>query len=166
MSEDDGDFSMSTLSLHSSGSQSTEDWDRSLSLDGSPAASPRTTTPRNSVIFPAADDGPTPGRSAPQQSGEPGKRSLSELMRLHAEKGTDSNLSAEEAARVAEVLRDWINASSSPYEDEDDFFARGSQDDLSIPSKSAHPPEGRARGKSDSSSSHSRPPSAAGAAKS
>ncbi|KAJ6617564.1 hypothetical protein B0H10DRAFT_1627289, partial [Mycena sp. CBHHK59/15] len=142
MSSDEVDFSMSQLSLSSNGSQS-EDWDRSLSLDGSEPPSPHSksrplasTTPRNSVVFPGDDA--TPGRSAPA-NGEKGKRSLSELLRLHAEKGTDCRFSAEEAARVADVLRDWINAGSSPYEDEDDFFARGSQDDLSIPSKLSPP---------------------------
>ncbi|KAJ7139050.1 hypothetical protein C8R44DRAFT_584509, partial [Mycena epipterygia] len=155
-SSDDTDFSMSKLSLHSNGSQS-EDWDRSLSLDGSQPPSPgsttrplASTTPRNSVVFPA-DDEATPGRSA--QTGEKGKRSLSELLRLHAEKGTDCKFSAEEASQVADVLRDWINAGSSPYEDEDDFFARGSQDDLSIPSKSLPPPEGRPRGQSAAATS-------------
>ncbi|KAJ7148653.1 hypothetical protein C8R43DRAFT_1128884 [Mycena crocata] len=166
---DGDDFSISKLSLHSNGSQS-EDWDRSMSLDGSQPPSPgggkpralSTTTPRNSVVFPAEDEA-TPGRGGHANgrggANGTGKRSLSELMRLHAEKGTDSTFSAEEAARVADVLRDWINAGSSPYEDEDDFFARpGSQDDQSIPSKPVAPLEGRPRGQSDSS----RPPSAAG----
>jgi len=180
LSDSDADFSMSTLSLHSNGSQS-EDWDRSMSVDGSQPPSPGTktrplasTTPRNSVAFPAEDEA-TPGRGSGRggsgggaRGGETGKRSLSELLRLHAEKGTDCTFSAEEAAQVADVLRDWINAGSSPYEDEDDFFARGSQDDLSIASKlSAPPPEGRPRGHSDSSNNpSSRPPSAAGSVKS
>ncbi|KAJ7489578.1 hypothetical protein FB451DRAFT_1081269 [Mycena latifolia] len=172
MSSDEAEFSMSQLSLHSSGSQS-EDWDRSLSMDGSQPPSPggssrplATTTPRNSVIFPGGEDDATPGRGAKPGAGEKGKRSLSELLRLHAEKGTDCKFSAEEASQVADVLRDWINAGSSPYEDEDDFFARGSQDDLSIPSKlSAAPPEGRPRGHSESIS-NSRPSSAAGSVKS
>lgn len=104
---------MSKLSLHSNGSQS-EDWDRSLSMDGSQPPSPgsktrplASTTPRNSVVFPA-DEEATPGRSA--QTGEKGKRSLSELLRLHAEKGTDCKFSAEEASQVADVLRDWVSA--------------------------------------------------------
>jgi hypothetical protein len=118
MSEsDDASFSMSQLSLDSSGSQS-EDWDRSLSMDGSQPPSPgtkarplATTTPRNSIIFPVEDEA-TPGRSGnlqTRQPGEQGKRSLSELLRLHAEKGTDCKFSAEEAARVADVLRDWVS---------------------------------------------------------
>ncbi|KAJ6475747.1 hypothetical protein C8R47DRAFT_667243 [Mycena vitilis] len=155
---DDLSRSVSTLSLHSE--SSAEDWDRSLSMDGDADASAPRTTPRNSVVFPAgAGDDATPGAKANGKSG--GKRSLSELLRLHAEKGTDCTFSAEEAARVADVLRDWINAGSSPYEDEDDFFARGSQDDLALPSK-AKTTEGRARGQSE----NSRPPSAAGSVKS
>ncbi|KAJ7202863.1 hypothetical protein GGX14DRAFT_699113 [Mycena pura] len=170
-SSDLSDFSLSTLSLHSNGSQS-EDWDRSLSMDGSTPPSPSsqsrplaTTTPRNSVVFPANGAGAeeTPGRKSSGANLAPGKRSLSELLRLHAEKGTDCTFSPEEAARVADVLRDWINAGSSPYEGEDDFFFQGrtSQDDIAITSKPA-PQEGRPRGQSDSSSNHSRPPSVTG----
>ncbi|KAF7377759.1 hypothetical protein MSAN_00198900 [Mycena sanguinolenta] len=153
--------SISKLSLHSE--SSAEDWDRSLSMDSEDGDSgaPRT-TPRNSVMFPAgAGDEATPGAKA---NGK-GKRSLSELLRLHAEKGTDVTFSAEEAARVADVLRDWINAGSSPYEDDDDFFTRGSQDDLALPGKTKVQ-EGRARGRSDVSAGNSRPPSAAGSIKS
>jgi hypothetical protein len=98
--------SMSTLSLHSE--SSAEDWDRSLSMDGDdpdPSAVAPRTTPRNSVVFPAgAADDATPG--AKSKAG--GKRSLSELLRLHAEKGTDVTFSPEEATRVADVLRDWV----------------------------------------------------------
>ncbi|KAJ7070098.1 hypothetical protein C8F01DRAFT_1115256 [Mycena amicta] len=165
--DDLSDFSLSTLSLHSSSSHS-EDWDRSLSMDGSVPPSPGSQTrplahtPRNSVVFPSgtsatADEDATPGR---------GKRSLSELMRLHAEKGTACKFTQEEASRVGDVLRDWINAGSSPYEDEDDFFAQGSQDDLAMLVSKSAIKEGRPRGQSDTSSTHSRPPSAAGAVKS
>ncbi|KAJ7083658.1 hypothetical protein B0H15DRAFT_951895 [Mycena belliarum] len=168
MSADDSDFSISKLSLHSSGSQS-EDWDRSISMDGSQPPSPggttrplATTTPRNSVVFPADDDA-TPGRGGPK-SGEKGKRTLSELLRLHAEKGTDVKFSAEEASQVADVLRDWINAGTSPYEDDDDFFARKSKDDSSIHTKLSGASDGRLRGQSDLTGS--RPGSAAGSVKS
>ncbi|KAF8067651.1 hypothetical protein FPV67DRAFT_1492755 [Lyophyllum atratum] len=165
------DFSLSTLSLNSDGSQS-EDWDRSLILSESESSSQSltqmnaTTTPRNSVLFPV-DNSATPGRTradtvdSPRNTGTQGKRSLSELLRLNAEKGTDVKFSAEEASRVADVLGQWINASSSPYEGEDDFFAR-SQDDLSIPSKRnpTSPSEGRPRGQSESA--NSRPSSSVG----
>ncbi|KAK7055276.1 hypothetical protein R3P38DRAFT_2846144 [Favolaschia claudopus] len=150
--------SLSTLSLHSE--SSAEDWDRSLSMDGDTEDAPRT-TPRNSVLFPGgAGDDATPGA----KTNGKGKRSLSELLRLHAEKGTDVTFSAEEAARVADVLRDWINAGSSPYEDDDDFFTRGSQDDMAIPSKNKASEGGRSRGQSDAAG-NSRPPSAAGSIK-
>ncbi|KAF7368943.1 hypothetical protein MVEN_00220500 [Mycena venus] len=137
--------SLSTLSLHSE--SSAEDWDRSLSMDGDAdgdSGAPRT-TPRNSVLFPAgAADEATPGAKG-QVNGK-GKRTLSELLRLHAEKGTDVTFSPEEAARVADVLRDW--------------------DDLAVPGKKAVTEGGRARGQSDISAGNSRPPSAAGSIKS
>lgn len=110
MSEE-SDFSFSKLSLHSNGSQS-EDWDRSVILIDSEPPSPRpnskplaSTTPRNSVAFPV-DDGATPRTST---AGENGKRSLSELLRLHAEKGTSCNFSPEELARVEDVLGQWVS---------------------------------------------------------
>jgi len=49
---------------------------------------------------------------------------LSELLRLYAEKGTDCQFSQEEATRIADVLGQWINSGSSPYEAEDDFFSK------------------------------------------
>lgn len=134
------DLSLSTLSLNSTGSDSqNEDWDRSLEItDEETTLSPLTrTTPRNSVVFPADD---TPGRMVKtggcghRRDGSvdgKGKRTLSELMKMHSERGTNCQFSAEEASRVADVLGQWINASSSPYESEDDFFVR-SQDDLFI----------------------------------
>ena len=64
-------------------------------------------TPRNSVSFPghhgAADSEGTPGRNMSLGRGG-GKRTLSELLKLHAEEGTDVNFTPEEASRVAEVL--------------------------------------------------------------
>ncbi|KAF5366259.1 hypothetical protein D9758_005686 [Tetrapyrgos nigripes] len=139
------ELAMSKVSLHSNGSQS-EDWDRSLTMDESPT-DPK--TPRNSVAFPA--DGKDGVEATPSASGGKGKRSLSELMKLHAEKGTDCTFTTEEATRIADVLGRWINASSSPYEDEDDFFAKSSQDDLSLNS-STRPAsrDGRPRGQSES----------------
>lgn len=136
-------------------------------------------TPRNSVMFPV-DGGESPERAGVSS----GKRSLSELLRLHAQKGTACSFSAEEASRVADVLGQWvrdldpttllnilaklslkysqINSGSSPYESEDDFFSR-SQDDSSIPSKRLPglDPNARPRGQSESILG-SRPPSSAG----
>ncbi|KAH7924720.1 hypothetical protein BV22DRAFT_1034872 [Leucogyrophana mollusca] len=139
---------MSSLSLNSN-----EDWDRSesdiqahLSL-----GTATTTTPRNSVVFPADGAQETPSRGG-SISGK-GGRSLSELLRLHAEEGTDVNFNAEEASRVADVLNQWINSSTSPYEGEDDFFTR-SQDDSSLRSKRSPSAtadlNGRPRGQSES----------------
>jgi hypothetical protein len=181
MPTDDNDFSVSTLSLSSSSSQ--EDWDRS-SFDINSNAS--TTTPRNSVLFPA-DGGhdQTPGRPLSPKPDGSGKRSISELLRIHAEKGTNVKFSAEEASRVAEVLGQWvirtsfaaafelsgrlvfqthafspyqINSESSPYEAEDDFFSR-SKDHLS---SSLAPLTAGKRTASSSSHSRSRPGSSAG----
>ncbi|KAG6917774.1 hypothetical protein DXG01_001179 [Tephrocybe rancida] len=160
------DASLSSLSMNDSSSQS-EDWDRSLILsdvESSSQSLPRKisqSTPRNSVLFPV-DSNATPGRTRANTADSPareGKRSLSELLKLHAERGTDIRFSAEEASRVADVLGQWINASSSPYEGEDDFFAR-SQDDLSIPTKKTPLSESRPRGQSESA--NSRPPSSTG----
>ncbi|KAH7882830.1 hypothetical protein F5I97DRAFT_1977198 [Phlebopus sp. FC_14] len=134
-------FTLSSLSL------SSEDWDRSESDINVPNGYP---TPRNSVAFPADGVEDTPGRAVRGKGG----RSLSELMRLHAEKGTDVTFSAEEASSVADVLKQWINSATSPYEGEDDFFLR-SQDDCSLAFKrsSSYPPpdiNGRPRGQSES----------------
>ncbi|KDR68463.1 hypothetical protein GALMADRAFT_257197 [Galerina marginata CBS 339.88] len=180
------DRSLSSLSLSSVDSQPEDDWDRSL-VDVAPSSPTHVEpeqqqpchTPRNSIVFPAED---TPGRSTRYTSahgksgsvdgmgkGE-GKRTLSELLRLHSEKGCGGKFSAEEASRIADVLGQWINASSSPYEGEDDFFTPGqSQDDISIASK--RPIQihitmaGRPRGRSESANSatnNSRPPSSVG----
>ena len=58
------------------------------------------------MAFPRDGVEDTPGRSL--GGGREG-RSLSELMRLHAEKGTDVTFSAEEASRVADVLKQWVS---------------------------------------------------------
>jgi len=161
MSGTTAEFAMSTSSLHSNGSQN-EDWDRSESEiqtenhESSNTNKP-TTTPRNSVIFPAEGIERTPIRGVAPRCG----RTLSELMKLHAEKGTEGKFSQEEASRVAEVLGQWINSESSPYEAEDDFFTR-SQDDLAAKRSpnSLFDANGRPRGQSESFV-NSRPASAA-----
>lgn len=94
-------FTLSSLSL------SSEDWDRSESeIDPSRINGRTTSTPRNSVVFPGDGVEDTPRRS--RGRGKEG-RSLSELMKLHAEKGTDVTFSAEEASRVADVLKQWVS---------------------------------------------------------
>lgn len=99
---------MSTLSLNSNGSQN-EDWDRSESdiqanTDNGESSKP-TTTPRNSVVFPNDGNDNTPGRGVASK----GERTLSQLLKLHAESGTQGNFSQEEASRVAEVLGQWVS---------------------------------------------------------
>ncbi|KAH0581763.1 hypothetical protein J132_10900 [Termitomyces sp. J132] len=164
------DSSLTSLSINDSASQN-EDWDRSLILSDVESSSLSLSqqiskeTPRNSIVFPVGGDA-TPGRTRVITAESPareGKRSLSELLRHHAEKGMAIKFSAEEASRVAEVLGQWINASSSPYEGEDDFF-NISHDDLAIPSKSDSfsPLESRPRGQSEGA--NSRPPSSTGSA--
>ncbi|ESK86537.1 hypothetical protein Moror_9808 [Moniliophthora roreri MCA 2997] len=153
-SVDSAEFSMSKLSVNSNDS-TNEDWDRSMNL-GSASTSEdghSSQTPRNSVVFPG--NGEAEGTPKAEKGGK-GKRSLSELLRLHAEKGTECSFSPEEAARLGDVLGQWINASSSPYEGEDDFFKHGSHDDLSLPKRS--PLSGvdtRPRGQSESIQSKS-----------
>ncbi|GJE86665.1 hypothetical protein PsYK624_027460 [Phanerochaete sordida] len=85
--------------------------------------------------------------------GETRKRTLSELLKLHAENGKDLDLSADEANQLAEVLGRWINSESSPFEGEDTFFTPSqSQDDSALPSRrsTAEAYETRPRGQSES----------------
>lgn len=135
-------FTTSSLSLNLN-----EDWDRSSDI-----IVPQTQVPQSSVLFPgeeAQNDCSTPVANGSRKS-----RSLSELMRLHAEKGTDVTFNVEEVSRVADVLKQWINSGTSPYECEDDFFSRAN-DDLSLGAKRSLPSgpgdfSGRTRGQSES----------------
>ncbi|KAG2059927.1 hypothetical protein BDR06DRAFT_948634 [Suillus hirtellus] len=133
-------FTTSSLSLNLN-----EDWDRSSDI-----IIPQTQVPRNSVLVPGEetqDNCSTPGANRSRKN-----RSLSELMRLHAEKGTNVIFNVEEASRVADVLKQWINSGTSPYEGEDDFFSR-TNDDLSLGAKrslQSGDSSGRARGQSES----------------
>ena len=107
-----------TKSLSRHPSQSPEDWDHPESMvDPSPSAVTSTTTSR--IAFPssqgctAADPDPdTPTSDAiPSHShrgGRAGKRTLSELLKLHAEKGTDVHFTSEEANRLEELLGQWV----------------------------------------------------------
>ncbi|KAG2129740.1 hypothetical protein DEU56DRAFT_902807 [Suillus clintonianus] len=127
-------FTTSSLSL-----SLNEDWDRSES----DIIVPQTQAPRHSVPFPAEDvqaDCSAPGENKSRKA-----RSLSELMRLHVEKGTGVTFNVEEASRVADVLKQWINSGTSPYEGEDDFFSRAN-DDLSLGAKRSLQLGGRTRG--------------------
>ena len=105
------DLSMSQLSLNSTGTQG-DDWERSFVQydDAADVGTSRagTTTPCNSIIFPSPveDNERTPGKIST-------KRPLSELLRLHAEKGTDVKCTPEDASRLAEVLGQWVRLLTS-----------------------------------------------------
>jgi len=152
------DFSLSKLSLHS------EDWDMS-STDIRLEQGQRPCTPSSSRAPQDRDAEATPG-GEPTGIGK-SRRSLSDLLRLHAEKGRDLKLSAEEEEVLSEELGHWINSDSSPYEPDDDFFTR-SQDDSALLSKAtssgASPttPDGRPRGQSESCVRPGSRPSSAG----
>jgi len=102
------------------------------------------------VVFPSQGGGDDNDASAPPEGGRSGKRTLSELLKLHAEKGTNVHCTTEEAARLEESLGRWINSCSSPYEGEDDFFARSPDDSIVLVHHSStfhcivgHPPHGQ-----------------------
>ncbi|KAF6760605.1 hypothetical protein DFP72DRAFT_882715 [Ephemerocybe angulata] len=147
-----------SASASSSSSIDAADWDTSVTMSDTPRL-----TPRNSVLFPQEmneGEESTPRRKETSQrsigKGE-GGRTLSDLLKLHAEKGTRCAFTQEEARRVGDVLGQWINSSSSPYEGEedsfDDFVSVRGKDDLCIPNRRIEAlSEGRARGMSESSS--------------
>jgi len=82
-------------------SQPPEDWDRSLvDIEPGVAGSARVAFPTNGAV--ETPQQATGGRSS-------GKRTLSELLKLHAEKGTDVNFTPEEAAKLEEVLGQWVS---------------------------------------------------------
>lgn len=107
-----------SLSSPSLNSVPEDDWDRSLPDTKDNAA---TTTPRNSIVFPVNE---TPGESSrsthsknasvQEKDNGKGNLSLSELLRLHSEKDSKGNFSAEEAARIADVLGQWVGVHSCP----------------------------------------------------
>jgi hypothetical protein len=99
-----------------------EDWDNSLvyergssseRLSQSALCDTLISASQNSVAFPAAtgDNATAPNRDLAEWnrtgSGHD-KRTLSELLKLHAEKGTDCRLSQEEAMRLGDVLGQWV----------------------------------------------------------
>lgn len=86
-----------------------EDWDH---LESPTINSPTTvgSTASSRVVFPShgpPDD--TPVLRSPPHGSRASKRTLSELLKLHAEKGTDVHFSAEEAARLEDVLGQWVS---------------------------------------------------------
>ena len=100
------------LSRHPS--QPLEDWDHPEStIDHSAVTSTTAPTPSR-VVFPsqggaaATDpDAPTPD-ALPHRGGRASKRTLSELLKLHAEKGTDVHFTSEEANRLEDLLGQWV----------------------------------------------------------
>ncbi|KZT34085.1 hypothetical protein SISSUDRAFT_969056, partial [Sistotremastrum suecicum HHB10207 ss-3] len=126
-----------------------EDWDRTTSEEVQEVAAPSgpSTPPSRSQsgIPEQVDETPNTANA---------RRSLTELMKAHAEKGKDLNLSDEDAERLTEELGNWINSDSSPYEPDDDFFCRRSSlDDAALQrhlTANSNPTNARPRGQSES----------------
>ena len=76
-----------------------EDWDRS-------SGDLRSSMQANSVAFPG--DGKEE-EAVPVAAGGKANRTLSDLLKLHAEKGTNFTCSPEEATRLADVLGQWVS---------------------------------------------------------
>lgn len=88
----------------------TEDWDKSFSLSSTPQ-------PNGDLALPTATTaGSGAGANGKEESN---RRSLTDLMRLYAERGEDLKLTAEEEKSLKEELGLWINSDSSPYEGDD-----------------------------------------------
>jgi hypothetical protein len=119
--------SVSSLSVASVDSlASNEDWDRSQTVDISKLPSPPSTPPphlrhaRRSTAGRVEDIRGTPPSARAD-------RSLSELLRAHAEMGRDVNITSDEERRLSDELARWINSDFSPYEPSDDaYFLRHS----------------------------------------
>lgn len=100
------------LSRHPS--QPPEDWDHPESMVDSSSVTSTSAPTTSRVVFPsqggaaAADpDAPTPDAHS-HRGGRAGKRTLSELLKVHAEKGTDVHFTSEEANRLEELLGQWV----------------------------------------------------------
>ncbi|KZT10500.1 uncharacterized protein LAESUDRAFT_721875 [Laetiporus sulphureus 93-53] len=112
----EAESSLPKLSLHLPSSVSeTENWDRTSEIRGNFELS-------NAGTLGDAGEGGVARTGLPEAGA--GKRTLPELLRLHAEKGKDVMFSPTEVRSLAEVLGKWINSGPSPYESEDDFFKR------------------------------------------
>ena len=85
-----------------------EDWDH---LDSPTTDSPTTVSSTSSsrIVFPSHGLPDDSQPRAPSHGNRAGKRTLSELLKVHAEKGTDVHFSAEEATRLEEVLGQWVS---------------------------------------------------------
>ena len=95
MSSDNASSSLSQPSLNRT-EQCGEDWDGANANPMKP----------NSVAFPG-EGGVEEGTPLPV--GSKTNRTLSDLLRLHAEKGTRFTCSPEEASRLADVLGQWVS---------------------------------------------------------
>lgn len=110
----------------------SEDWDR---LTPAPV-----TPPPSRIRLPEDFEESTPG------GGTRAARSLSDLMRLHAEHGKENlHLNHQEEQRLEEELAKWVNSE----EDDDTFFGRRSLDGTSVRPREAIE-YGRPRGQSES----------------
>src|SRR6266567_1326332 len=106
-----------TKSLSRHPSQPPEDWDHPESMVDSSSVTSTSAPMTSRVVFPsqggaaAADpDAPTPDAlpSHSHRGGRAGKRTLSEVLKLHAEKGTDVHFTSEEANRLEDLLGQWV----------------------------------------------------------
>jgi hypothetical protein len=115
----------SPLSRHPS--QTPEDWDH-LESSSSMAEPSTSATSTSRVVFPSqggaaagagagavADDPDTPTPEQSHRGRHADKRTLSELLKLHAEKGTDVHFSSEEANRLEELLGQWVRPVRLPF---------------------------------------------------
>lgn len=104
-----------TKSLSRHPSQPPEDWDHPEPMvDPSAVTSTIAPTPSR-VVFPssqgndtAAADTDAPMAPDARRGGRAGKRTLSDLLKLHAEKGTDVHFTSEEANRLEDLLGQWV----------------------------------------------------------
>lgn len=93
--------SISQLSLHSDQSGANEDWDQSIRVERA-----RPSTPPAGHQNLTSDNETTPG----DKMGTRGKKSLSEMLKRHIEKGRSLNLSDEEEENLSEELGKWVSS--------------------------------------------------------
>jgi hypothetical protein len=109
-----------SLSRHTS--LPPEDWDYpELTSTDSTTTANTAASASTRVVFPSqdgtADNNDIPSGPDALQShrgGRSGKRTLSELLKLHAEKGTNVHFTTEEAARLEETLGRWVRVFPVP----------------------------------------------------
>jgi hypothetical protein len=119
----------------------SEDWDASSNAS-------------TSVPFPrdqSQEQGDDPSGEAHDHA-EGKTRTLSHLLRLYAEEGTDVSMSVEEADAVADALGQWVSTLDTSLSTIDELLplARRSTPALALRRPSALDVHGRPRGQSDS----------------